>query len=62
MFRHRQEGKIYCPGCGMEYELTSIQYPVKENGQEDCQKCGATVKKWSGTRDYTITPIKNTSE
>lgn len=41
-----------CKQCGAKYVADYKDFPVKDSGEFKCEKCGALVHSWRGTRDY----------
>jgi transposase-like protein len=47
-----------CPQCGSEYEITSAKVICRDSDSLDCDVCGYTLKKWSGSHIYEKTLVR----
>jgi hypothetical protein len=47
-----------CPQCGSEYEITSRKTIHRNSDSIECQVCGITLKRWSGSTIYVAELIK----
>ena len=51
-------GQTKCPQCGSLYELDSYHVITRDSDSIECDVCGATIKKWSGSRVYSAKLLK----
>jgi ribosomal protein S27E len=49
----RGELEVACPQCGALYQCIFEDLPSRVKGSQECERCGAVVRAWNGTRDYT---------
>ncbi len=41
-----------CPHCGEKYECTYMNFPARDKGSFNCEKCGKEARSWDGCIDY----------
>ena len=47
-----------CDRCGSVYELSSWHSPMRDKDSIECEVCGATLKRWNGSRVWTAKLVK----
>lgn len=53
-----ETGEVVCDDCGAVYYATKHKLPARDKDSLPCQKCGATLIRWNGACQYTLSPIQ----